>query len=73
MSLGQINLLAEKKLPASQYQFLDDVFIFASSKNWCCLAGKWLRVCKKILQSGIFYYFYAIFLYSGLKRVGSLS
>ena len=44
-------------LPASQHQFLEDISIFVTSKNWCWLAGKWLRVCKKILQSGFFLLF----------------
>ena len=48
-------------MPASKHQLLDDTKIKISSKNWCWLAGIWLCVSKKILQSGIFYYFYAIY------------
>ena len=55
----KIFLSTRSHMPANQHQFLDDIFIFVSSKNWCWLAGKWLHVSKKILQSGIF--FYAIF------------
>ena len=67
------HLVTRSHLPANQHQFLDDIFNFVSSKNWCLLAGKWLRVSKNILQSGNFYYFCAIFLYSEHNRVGSLS
>ena len=61
MPLCKIFLLTRSHMPANQHQFLDVIFIFLSSKNWCLLAGKWLRVCKKILQSGIFYYFMLYF------------
>ena len=44
------NLLAYPiHMIANQHQFLDDIFIFVSSKNWCLLAiSKWLCACKKI-------------------------
>ena len=42
-----------QNLPASKHQFLDDIFIFLSSKNWCLIAGKWLHVRQMIWQSGI--------------------
>ena len=61
MPLCKIFLLTQSHLPASQHQFLDDTKIKLSSKNWRWLAGKWLCVSKKILQSDNFYYFYAIF------------
>ena len=47
-------------MPANQHQFLDDIFIFVSSKNWCWLAGKWLCARKKIWQSGIFFIIFMI-------------
>ena len=59
MRIGKIFLLTGSHMPANQHQFLDDIFI--SSKNWCLLAGKLLRVSKKILQSHIYYYSYDIF------------
>ena len=61
MPLCKIFLFTQSHMPANQHQFLDDIFILMS-KNWCCwVAGKWFRVSKKILQSGISYYFYAMF------------
>ena len=60
MPLCQIFLLAQSHLPANQHQFLDDTKIKISSKNWCWLAGKWLRASWNIWQSGIYYYFYDV-------------
>ena len=56
MPLCKIILLTQSHMPANQHQFLDDIFIFVSSKNWCLLAGKWLHVSKNILQSGNFFF-----------------
>ena len=66
-------------LPASMHQYLDDTKIQLSSKNWCWLVGIWLCVSYLIWQSGIFYYFYVIeifsiliFWYFGLKGTVNL-
>ena len=73
MPFFQIFLLVQSHMPANQHQFLRDILIFVSSKNWCLLtSSKWLRA-SKIWQNGISYHFYDIFLYSGLTGVGSLS
>ena len=61
MPFRQIILIAEKKLAASQDQFLDDAKLKISSKNWCCwLPGNFFSAIKMIWQGGIFYYFYDI-------------
>ena len=51
----KIFLLTPSHMPTNQHQFLDDIFIFVTCKNWCLLAGKWLHVSKKILQ--LWYFF----------------
>ena len=61
MPLCQIILLTQSHMPASKHQFLDDTKIKISYKNWCLLAGIWLRVNKIIWQNGIFFNFYDIF------------
>ena len=61
MPLCKIFLLTRSHMPANQHQFLDDIFIFVSSKNWCMLAGKWLHVSKKIQQSGIFFIIFMLY------------
>ena len=45
---------------ALAHHFLDEIFIFVSSTNWCLLAGKWLRVSKMIWQSGIHFNIFMI-------------
>ena len=57
-------------MPANQHQFLDNIFIFVSSKNWCLLAGKWLRVSKKILQSSSIFYIFFVLYFNILSSIG---
>ena len=61
MPFCQIFLLARSHMPANQHQFLDDISIFVSSKNWCLLASKLLRASKKIWQNGIFIIIFMIY------------
>ena len=61
MPLCQIIWLTQSHLPASKHQFLDDTKIKISSKNWCLLATKWLRVSKKIFKVVFFIIFMLYF------------